>query len=311
MRVEPQGVFAGLEPGETALQQVDGPGHRGEVDPLRGRTALDVGEIAAQRSLEVLERGLAVRPGEDPGMHQRTQRGPVRRAGEGVIDGHRDGSRRQRVPEPAEQLTQLVGRHQVEEHQHVGLLAYLHVVDGAAFRFQNPVEALQVAVAAPVVRPVELGQAVVVVELLDDAGGQERHVHATGQLRPVQQFRGGQPEPLDELDPSRGRQCVEDLADPAEEPDRHHVRVGVVVDSRFVGAGVPGRVLVRPDHPPDPVPVEPGVVAGEVREEPGDLQHRLRPVLGQELQVRGRLVVGPDVVGDGQTDVSLQVAVIG
>ena len=66
MRVDPQRVVAGLQAGEAALQQVDGAGHRAQVDALGGGAALDVGDVALQRLEEVVQRLVAVRRGPAP-----------------------------------------------------------------------------------------------------------------------------------------------------------------------------------------------------------------------------------------------------
>ena len=56
----------------------------------------------------------------------------------------------QPVAEAVEQLAQLVGGQQVEQHQHVGLLGDLVVVDGVALGLEDAVEPADVAVAAAV-----------------------------------------------------------------------------------------------------------------------------------------------------------------
>src|SRR5450631_3278727 len=55
LRVEPQHAATGLQPRETSLKKVDTSGHRREVDPLRGRPALHVGDVTFQEKLEVLQ----------------------------------------------------------------------------------------------------------------------------------------------------------------------------------------------------------------------------------------------------------------
>ena len=50
------------------------------------------------------------------------------------------------VSEPLEQLGELVGREQVEEHHHVGLLGELVAVRAVALGLEDAIEALDVAV---------------------------------------------------------------------------------------------------------------------------------------------------------------------
>ena len=57
-------------------------------------------------------------------------------------------------------------------------------------------------------------------------------------------------------------------------------------------------VLVGTDHPADHVAIASRVVCGDARPEASDLDEDLRAEEGQELDVVGRLVVLPDVVGD-------------
>src|SRR5690606_41564207 len=73
------------------------------------------------------------------------------------------------LPIYPEQPGQLIRREKVEEHEHVGLLGKLVAVRVVPFRFQDPVQALDVAVTGSVARPIELEQEVVALELADDA----------------------------------------------------------------------------------------------------------------------------------------------
>ena len=86
-----------------------------------------------------------------------------------VEDGARHGLLVEGVAEPREQLRQLVHGEEVEEHEHVRLLARLVAVGRVALVLEDPVEALDVAVARRVAVPVELLEPVVVLELADDA----------------------------------------------------------------------------------------------------------------------------------------------
>src|SRR5690606_14924125 len=49
-----------VEPGVAPLDEVDGAGHRAEVDPLRGGAALDVRDVAVERLAEEPPRGAPV-----------------------------------------------------------------------------------------------------------------------------------------------------------------------------------------------------------------------------------------------------------
>ena len=64
--VEPERVLPGLDTGETALDQVNGPGHGTEVDALGRGATLDVGDIAQEGSLEETPGPFAIRSGEHP-----------------------------------------------------------------------------------------------------------------------------------------------------------------------------------------------------------------------------------------------------
>jgi hypothetical protein len=56
--VEPEHVVAVLHSRVAALYEVDGAGHRAEVDPLGGRPALDVRQVTGQRTHEPARRFL-------------------------------------------------------------------------------------------------------------------------------------------------------------------------------------------------------------------------------------------------------------
>ena len=110
------------------------------------------------------------------------------------------------------------------------------------------------------------------------------------------------------------RRCVgqdrDQIESPAQHPDRHQVRVGVVVETRLVGPRVAVVVLVGPHHAADHVAVAGVVVGRDAGPEAGDLEEQLGAVEGDEADVGGRLVVEPDVVGDRDVDVALPVRVI-
>ena len=106
---------------------------------------------------------------QDPGVHDAAERRAVRGALGVVADGARRGLLVEGVAEPREQLRQLVHGEEVEEHEHVRLLGHLVAVGRVALLLEDPVEALDVAVARRVAVPIELLEPVVVLELADDA----------------------------------------------------------------------------------------------------------------------------------------------
>jgi len=110
VRVEPEHIVACLDAGETSLQHVDGPGHRREVDALCGRAALDVGQVGAQGLDELLKRAFGVDASEHPGVHQRAERRAVTGAGEVVVDGVGELTRRPVVAEAVQQCRELAGQ---------------------------------------------------------------------------------------------------------------------------------------------------------------------------------------------------------
>ncbi len=79
------------------------------------------------------------------------ERGAVRRAAVVVGDVARDGVAVERIAQTREQLAQLLGGKQIEQHQHVGLLRKLVAVRAVILRFEDELEALDVAVAGAVV----------------------------------------------------------------------------------------------------------------------------------------------------------------
>jgi hypothetical protein len=93
----------------------------------------------------------------------------VRRAREIVVDVARDRVRRQLVPETFEQLAELVGRQEVEQHQHVSLLRDLVAVGSVLLGLEDAIQSVDVAVPGVVVLPVELAEILVALELADDA----------------------------------------------------------------------------------------------------------------------------------------------
>ena len=163
--------------------------------------------------------------------------------------------------------------------------------------------------AVSVVRPVQVEEVAVTRELADHPVLGDRNRHPSRDVLPPQLLDRVELERLDQLVAADGRQRREHVAGPVQEPHRHDVGVGVVVDAGFACARIARRVLVGTHDAADPVPVGGRVVDGDVGEEPRDLEHHLGAVVGEELQIAGGLVVLPDAVGHGETDVALKVEV--
>ena len=311
-RVEDQPVRADLQPGETALQQVDASGHGGDVNPLCRGPALDVGDIGHQDLLEVTHGSLAVAAGEHPGVHHpgqcRTVRGPV----QVVVHGSGNLFRGEPIAQPGEQLPQFVGGEQVEQHQHVGLFGGLVAVDVVVVRLQDAVQALDVAVPLAQSGPVQLGQVAVTLELTDHTAtgrwagsgcGVERHEHPAADVVPLIQFAAMDTQAFEQIQSIPERHRVQGVEGPHDRPHRHHVGIGVVVDPVIGAVGVAGVELVGTDHAADDVAALTFVELGPADPEPGDFGEHLRAVLDEVFQVSGHLVVLPDVVGHGDADV--------
>ena len=135
----------------------------------------------------------------------------------------------------------------------------------------------------------------------------ERDEHAARDVFPPFKLGHRQAQLLGELGPAVFGQQVEYLDRAKQQPGRHHVGVGVVVDPRVGSVGVAGVELVRAHHTPDDVAVPVAIIGGGAREEPGDLEDDLGALQREELAVPGGLVVLPGVAGDRDAHVALQV----
>ena len=206
------------------------------------------------------------------------------------------------IAEPVEQLAQLGRRQQVEQHERVGLLGRLVAVDVVVLRLQDAVQPLDVAVLAAKAVPIQFRQFAIALELADDAVV-ERNVHPPADLLPVRQLGAVQPERLHQVQPVRQRQQVQRVEGAHDHPDRHDVRVRVVVDAVVGRVGIAGVELVGPDHAPYPEALAFFVVGGQADEEACDLGQQLGAVVDQVGEVAGDLIELPRVVGDGDSDV--------
>ncbi len=228
-----------------------------------------------------------------------------------IVDRVSDHVVGQLIAQPLEQRAQLFGREQVEEHEHVGLLGDLVGVRRVPLRFQDPIEAMDDAVAFAIPLPVELFELLVALELADHAVAVEHDEHLAAHVVPSVKLLLVERELGPQGLPSRCRQQRECLERALREPCRHHVGVRVVVQPGSVRVRVSVVVLVGAHHATDLVPIARAVVGGQRCEEACDLDDELRAVEAQERQIAGDLVVLPDVVGDRQTDVALAVRVVG
>ena len=119
-------------------------------------------------------------------------------------------------------------------------------------------------------------------------------------------LRSADGEALPELGAAIGGKQLEQIERPAEHPDRHHVRVRVVVEAGCRCGRVGVVVLVGTHHAADLVAVERAVVAGDRAQKRAISRIISAPEIAQEPEVAGDLVVLPDVVGDRGVDVPLE-----
>lgn len=141
----------------------------------------------------------------------------------------------------------------------------------------------------------------------------KRHAQLAADLLPALDLIEAQPDPLAQLLAVELGEQIQHVRRSAQHPGCHRVRVRVGVETavRRVGAGIRRVVLVGSHHTLDLVASDRAVIRGGARPEPSDLEHHLGPVHVEELVIVGRLVVLPDVVGDGGVDVALPEAVVG
>ena len=97
----------------------------------------------------------------------------------------------ERVAEAGKQRTQLLGGKEIEQHQHVRLLRELVAVCAVVLRFENQIQALNVAITDAVGFPIELRERFIALELIDDPIGTERHEHPLADVGPARNFVRG------------------------------------------------------------------------------------------------------------------------
>ncbi len=277
------------------------------MDALLRRATLHVADVGPQRDEEALPRVLGVKRREHAGVRDVAQRRAVRRALVVVLDVARRAVRRPVVAEELEQPADLLGREEEEQQHGVGLLGELVAVRVVALGAQDPVEALNVAVALAVAVPVELLELLIALELADDAVAVKRDVHLAAHLAPLRDLLVAEADlRAQRVAPAAGQQSQYRLRLVAD-PGDHDVRVGVVAQPALRGAGVLFVKLVGTHDAVDLVAVALGVVVRDRAPEARDLEHHLGAVVAQEVEVVGRLVVVPDVVEDRRVDVALAV----
>ena len=142
-----------------------------------------------------------------------------------------------RIAEPVEELVQLVGGQQVEEHEDVRLLGQLVAVGGVALCLKDAVEAADVAVPLGVVGPVELLEPLVPPELAEDPVVVPAQPQPAADVVPPLQFGAADPQHVQQFVPPALGQHLEVVERPGERPGGHHVGVGVVVQPRLVPPG--------------------------------------------------------------------------
>ena len=139
--VEPDDVPVDGQAAVASLNHVHGTGHGAQVDAFSGRTALNVGDVAGERLLVGIPGFCAVGARLYPRVHHPRQRGTVRGASDVILDVAGDVVGFEGVSQLGEYPHQLVGREQVEQHDHIGLLGGLVAIDGVVLGLEDAVEA--------------------------------------------------------------------------------------------------------------------------------------------------------------------------
>src|SRR4029450_8353532 len=121
-----------------------------------------------------------------------------------VVDRSRDRVLLEVVAEAREQVAELVGREEVEEHEHVGLLRDLVAVRSVALPLQDPVEPADVPVTGAVALPVELLKVLVAFELAEDAVLVKDESQLAAHVLPALGLLGREREPLAQFPPPGG-----------------------------------------------------------------------------------------------------------
>ncbi len=150
----------------------------------------------------------------------------------------------------------------------------------------------------PVRLPVQLGEVLIPLKLANDAVTVEHETHLAADVFPVGELGVVQRQAFAQLAAPGLGQEIDQLERSTQDPDGHHVGVGVVIQTRGHGSEIALVVLVRAHHTQDLVSVECRIVPGDARPKAADLEDHLRPVVDHEVDVARRLVVLPDVVGD-------------
>src|SRR5512132_3823003 len=164
------------------------------MDPFGGRSALGVGDVALERLEQELPGAASIGARKHPRMHHAAQRRAVRGPVEVVVDRSRDRVLLEVVSEAREELAELVGGEEVEEHEHVGLLRDLVAIGSVTLALENSVEAPDVAVAGAVAVPIELLELLVPLELAEDAVLVEDEAHLAAHVLPALGLLGGERE---------------------------------------------------------------------------------------------------------------------
>src|SRR5674476_1320961 len=243
--IEPEHIVAGLNTQIAALQKVHRAGHGAQMNSFGGSAALGVVQVAIQGIFEEFPRTLTIGAGHDPGVHHSAEGGSVRGPLQVVVDGSRDGVGYEGIAEPFEDRSQLGGREQVEQHEHIGLLGGLVGIGRVVLALQDAIEAGDVAIACPVDLPVQLGQVLVALKLTDDAVTLDHETHLAADVLPMGELGVVQRQAFAQLATPGCRQEIDQFERSTQDPDSHDVGVGIVVQTRGCGSDIAVVVLVR------------------------------------------------------------------
>src|ERR1700730_7371147 len=291
-----------------ALDQIESAGHDSEVDALGGGAALHVAYVALQRDHVPLPRRLQIQIGEDAGVSHEAQSRTVRSALIVVLQVLAGHVRGVGIAQPLEDLPELVFAEKEEEEHRVRLLGELVTVWLVTGRLQDPVQPLDVAVLSAISLPVQFLQVFVTLELADDPVAMEGHEHPAAYLLPLPDPRDARPQPVPQEGAAAFGEHLEQRGRGLHQPGHHDVRIGVVAQSRFIGARILLVELVGTHHAVDLVAITLRVEMRDARPEASYLEHHLGAVLEQKVLVGSGLKVMPDVVEDGRVHVALDAA---
>ena len=157
----------------------------------------------------------------------------------------------------------------------------------------------------PVSLPVEFLEFIITLKLTDDAAVMETQPHFAAYVLPMVQLLFFKRQNFKDFTSPVLRYDLKHFQGLGENPNRHDIGIGVVVESRLTGIRIGFMIFIWSHNAQDFITVKLRIIRCNTGPEASDLQNHLGTVKRQEFQILSSLIILADIIYYGRVYMTL------